>query len=115
VSTLFSGEFDAEYASPYSRDVEGRLIRAEAPTEDDRNTKVHLTIDGTAVEVPGATLWTNDLGGVMNDERGFALLRETTIDDAAVNHVGIAGLPSDTSSSTRGSRRPTCSSSTAET
>src|SRR5205085_10994104 len=68
----------------FSRDVNGQLVRLDAPTESDYEKQVTLQIDGQAVTVPLAEPLKDAQGNVVLDLDGRTTPRYTTIYDAAV-------------------------------
>ena len=67
----------------FSRDINGQLVRLDAPTESDYEKNVTLQIDGVAVTVPLAEPLTDANGNVVLDIEGRTTPRYTTIYDAA--------------------------------
>ena len=78
------GSNDDEDDEVLSRDVDGRLIRAEKPTHDRLAGIVTLRVDGKPVAVHEATPWVDDQGRVRTDSEGRPLPRWTTLYDAIV-------------------------------
>src|SRR3982751_627685 len=68
----------------FSRDINGQLVRLDAPTESDYEKNVTVQIDGVAVTVPLAEPLTDANGNVVLDIEGRTTPRYTTIYDAAV-------------------------------
>lgn len=76
----------------FSRDVNGQLVRLDAPTQADYEKQVTLQIDGQAVTVPLAEPLKDANGNVVQDMEGRTTPRYTTIYDAAVKlYVQHAG------------------------
>src|ERR1700761_4321867 len=67
----------------FSRDINGQLVRLDAPTESDYEKNVMLQIDGVPVTVPLAEPLTDANGNVVLDIEGQTTPRYTTIYDAA--------------------------------
>src|SRR6266404_1563768 len=67
----------------FSRDINGQLVRLDAPTESDYGKNVTLQIDGLPVAVPLAEPLTDANGNVVLDIEGRTTPRYTTIFDAA--------------------------------
>ena len=67
----------------FSRDVNGQLVRMDAPTESDYEKNVTLQIDGVPVTVPLAEPLTDANGNIVVDLEGRTTPRYTTIYDAA--------------------------------
>ncbi|MEY2439662.1 MAG: hypothetical protein QOI34_1047 [Verrucomicrobiota bacterium] len=67
----------------FSRDINGQLVRLDAPTESDYGKNVTLQIDGTPVTVPLAEPLTDADGNIVVDLDGRTTPRYTTIYDAA--------------------------------
>src|SRR4051812_2476856 len=67
----------------FSRDINGQLVRLDAPTESDYEKNVTLQIDGLPVTVPLAEPLTDANGNVVLDIEGRTTPRYTTIYDAA--------------------------------
>ena len=67
----------------FSRDVNGQLVRLDAPTEADYDKQVKLEIDGRSVTVPLAEPLKDAQGSVVLDIDGRTTPRYTTIFDAA--------------------------------
>src|SRR6266481_6785319 len=67
----------------FSRDINGQLVRLDAPTESDYAKKVTLQIDGLPVAVPLAEPLTDANGNIVVDLEGRTTPRYTTIFDAA--------------------------------
>ena len=68
----------------FSRDINGQLVRLDAPTESDYNKMVTLQIDGEPVTVPLAEPLKDTNGNVVLDIHSRTTPRYTTIYDAAV-------------------------------
>ena len=76
----------------FSRDVNGQLVRVDAPTQADYEKQVTLEIDGQSVTVPLAEPLKDANGNVVQDLEGRTTPRYTTIYDAAVKlYVHHAG------------------------
>ena len=67
----------------FSRDVNGQLVRLDAPTESDYEKNVTLQIDGVPVTVPLAEPLKDANGNIVVDLEGRTTPRYTTIYDAA--------------------------------
>jgi Fe-S-cluster-containing hydrogenase component 2/CRP-like cAMP-binding protein len=67
----------------FSRDIDGQLVRLDAPTESDYGKNVTLQIDGVPVTVPLAEPLTDANGNIVLDIQGRTTPRYTTIFDAA--------------------------------
>src|SRR5256885_2385518 len=67
----------------FSRDINGQLVRLDAPTESDYGKNVTLQIDGVPVTVPLAEPLTDANGNIVVDREGRTTPRYTTIFDAA--------------------------------
>src|SRR3954453_18579721 len=67
----------------FSRDINGQLVRLDAPTESDYEKNVTVQIDGLPVTVPLAEPLTDANGNVVLDIEGRTTPRYTTIYDAA--------------------------------
>ena len=67
----------------FSRDIDGQLVRLDAPTESDYTKEVTLQIDGQEVTVPLAEPLTDANGNIVVDIEGRTTPRYTTILDAA--------------------------------
>src|SRR3954470_20667220 len=67
----------------FSRDINGQLVRLDAPTESDYEKNVTVQIDGVPVTVPLAEPLTDANGNVVLDIEGRTTPRYTTIYDAA--------------------------------
>ena len=67
----------------FSRDINGQLVRLDAPTEADYTKTVTLQIDGQEVTVPLAEPLTDANGNIVVDLEGRTTPRYTTIYDAA--------------------------------
>lgn len=68
----------------FSRDLNGQLVRLDAPTEADYRENVTLRIDGREVTVPRAEPLEDPQGTVIVDIDGRTTPRYTTIYDAAI-------------------------------
>jgi Fe-S-cluster-containing hydrogenase component 2 len=68
----------------FSRDINGQLVRLDAPTESDYDKTVTLQIDGHEVTVPLAEPLKDANGNIVMDPDGQTQPRYTTIYDAAV-------------------------------
>ncbi|MEO5720236.1 MAG: cyclic nucleotide-binding domain-containing protein [Chthoniobacterales bacterium] len=68
----------------FSRDVNGQLVRLDAPTQADYEKLVTLQIDGQEVTVPLAEPLKDANGNAVQDLEGRTTPRYTTIYDAAV-------------------------------
>ena len=76
----------------FSRDINGQLVRLDAPTESDYAKTVTLQIDGQSVTVPLAEPLKDANGNIEQDLDGRTTPRYTTIYDAAVKlYVNQAG------------------------
>src|SRR5437870_3313417 len=69
--------------SLFSRDINGQLVRLDAPTESDYEKNVTLQIDGVSITVPLAEPLTDANGNIVVDLEGRTTPRYTTIYDAA--------------------------------
>src|SRR3954449_3568568 len=67
----------------FSRDINGQLVRLDAPTESDYEKNVTVQIDGVPVTVPLAEPLTDANGNIVLDLEGRTTPRYTTIYDAA--------------------------------
>src|SRR5205823_11260371 len=67
----------------FSRDINGQLVRLDAPTEADYEKNVTVQIDGVPVTVPLAEPLTDANGNIVLDIDGRTTPRYTTIYDAA--------------------------------
>jgi Fe-S-cluster-containing hydrogenase component 2 len=72
----------------FSRDVNGQLVRLDAPTQLDYDKQVTLQIDGQSITVPLAEPLKDANGNVVQDLDGRTTPRYTTIYDAAVKLYG---------------------------
>jgi Fe-S-cluster-containing hydrogenase component 2/CRP-like cAMP-binding protein len=81
VQTLFVRDDDEGL---FSRDIDGQLVRLDAPTEADYGKMVTLQIDGQSVTVPLAEPQKDPNGNVVLDIEDRTTPRYTTIYDAAV-------------------------------
>jgi len=68
----------------FSRDINGQLVRLDAPTESDYDKTVTLQIDGQSVTVPLAEPQKDANGNIVLDVEGRTTPRYTTIFDAAL-------------------------------
>jgi Fe-S-cluster-containing hydrogenase component 2/CRP-like cAMP-binding protein len=68
----------------FSRDINGELVRLDAPTEGDYRKNINLEIDGVKVTVPMAEPLKDAQGNVVRDIGGRTTPKYTTIYDAAV-------------------------------
>lgn len=68
----------------FSRDINGQLVRLDAPTESDYDRVITLQIDGQPVTVPLAEPQKDANGNIVMDTEGRTKPRYTTIYDAAV-------------------------------
>ena len=76
----------------FSRDINGQLVRLDAPTRADYDKQVTLEIDGQSVTVPLAEPLKDANGNVVQNLEGRTTPRYTTIYDAAVKlYVQEAG------------------------
>lgn len=76
----------------FSRDIDGQLVRLDAPTENDYEKEVSLQIDGQSVTMPLAEPLTDADGNIVLDIEGCTTPRFTTIYDAATKlYVKEAG------------------------
>lgn len=76
----------------FSRDIDGQLVRLDAPIEADYGRMVTLQIDGEEVTVPLAEPLQDADGNMVLDREGRTTPRYTTIYDAAVMlHVKAPG------------------------
>jgi len=67
----------------FSRDINGQLVRLDAPTETDYTKTVTVQIDGVAVTVPLAEPLKDSMGNIVIDLEGRTTPKYTTILDAA--------------------------------
>src|SRR3982750_1288432 len=81
VSGLTSREDDEGL---FSRDINGQLVRLDAPTESDYTKSVTIQIDGQPITVPLAEPVKDASGNIIQDLDGRTTPRYTTIYDAAV-------------------------------
>lgn len=79
----------------FSRDINGQLVRLDAPTESDYARKITLQIDGVPVTVPLAEPLTDANGNIVVDREGRTTPRYTTIFDAA-RKLYVEGLGDET-------------------
>jgi Fe-S-cluster-containing hydrogenase component 2 len=78
----------------FSRDVDGQLVRVDAPTQADYDKQVTLQIDGRAITVPLAEPLKDASGNAVQDLDGRTTPRYTTIYDAAAKlYAGEADIP----------------------
>ena len=76
----------------FSRDIDGQLVRLDAPRASDYEKSVTLQIDGQPVTVPLASPLKDAQGNIVQDVDGRTTPRYTTIYDAAVKlYVKQAG------------------------
>jgi Fe-S-cluster-containing hydrogenase component 2 len=68
----------------FSRDINGQLVRVDAPTESDYGKTATLQIDGQPVTVPVAEPLKDANGNIVQDLEGRTTPRYTTIYDAAI-------------------------------
>ncbi len=68
----------------FSRDINGQLVRLDAPVEADYGKLVTIKVDGRAVEVPLAEPLKDAQGNILQDANGRTTPRYTTIYDAIV-------------------------------
>jgi ferredoxin len=66
----------------FVRDLDGRLIRYDAPTQKELDRKVKVTIDGIELEIKKAVPATDEMGNLRHDDQGLVIPRATTIYDA---------------------------------
>jgi predicted molibdopterin-dependent oxidoreductase YjgC len=83
IDELTGGGRDDDDEGLFSRDVNGQLVRLDAPTEADYYKRVKMQIDGRQVEVPLAEPLKDAQGSVVLDLDGRTTPRSTTIYDAA--------------------------------
>ncbi len=67
----------------FSRDIDGQLVRLDAPVASDYEKTINLQIDGQAVSVPSAEPLKDAQGNIVLDVEGRTTPRYTTIYDAA--------------------------------
>src|SRR5688500_8208720 len=80
----------------FSRDINGQLVRVDAPTESDYETQVTIQIDGRPVEVPLAEPLKDAQGNIVLDLQGRTTPRYTTVYDAAMKlHSGYRSESAD--------------------
>ncbi|MDQ6940053.1 MAG: cyclic nucleotide-binding domain-containing protein [Verrucomicrobiota bacterium] len=72
----------------FSRDLNGQLVRLDAPTQDDYQKQITLQIDGQSISVPLAEPLKDANGNVVQDMDGQTTPRYTTIYDAATKLYG---------------------------
>jgi Fe-S-cluster-containing hydrogenase component 2/CRP-like cAMP-binding protein len=72
----------------FSRDINGQLVRLDAPTQADYDRQVTLQIDGQSITVPLAEPLKDANGNVVQDMEGKTTPRYTTIYDAATKLYG---------------------------
>ena len=78
----------------FSRDINGQLVRLDAPTQSDYDKQVTLQIDGQSITVPLAEPLKDANGNVVQDLEGRTTPRYTTIFDAAARlYVDEAKIP----------------------
>ena len=68
----------------FSRDINGQLVRLDAPVERDYGRNITLQIDGQSVTVPMAEPSQDANGNIILDLEGRTTPRYTTIYDAVV-------------------------------
>jgi ferredoxin len=66
----------------FVRYLDGRLIRYDAPTHEELDRKVKVTIDGIEIDVKKAVPATDEMGNPRHDDQGLVIPRATTIYDA---------------------------------
>ena len=66
----------------FSRNLDGQLVRLDAPTEDDYSTLVRVSVDGRSVQVPMSEPLKDSQGNIVLDLDGRTTPRHTTIFDA---------------------------------
>jgi ferredoxin len=66
----------------FVRDLDGRLIRYDAPTREEFDKVVELTIDGHVIKVRKAVPATDEMGNPRQGDDGLAIPRATTVYDA---------------------------------
>jgi ferredoxin len=79
----------------FVRDLDGRLIRYDAPTREEFDKVVELTIDGHTIKVRKAVPATDEMGNPRHDDHGRAIPRATTVYDAVsqlYEKLGRAGV-----------------------
>ncbi len=72
----------------FSRDLNGQLVRLDAPTQGDYDKQVTLQIDGQSITVPLAEPLKDANGNVVQNLDGETTPRYTTIYDAAIKLYG---------------------------
>src|SRR5256886_690804 len=72
----------------FSRDINGQLVRLDAPTQGDYDKQLTLQIDGQSITVPRAEPLKDANGNVVQDLDGQTTPRYTTIYDAATKLYG---------------------------
>src|SRR4029453_8839282 len=72
----------------FSRDINGQLVRLDAPTQGDYEKQITLQIDGQFITVPLAEPLKDANGNVVQDLDGETTPRYTTIYDAAMKLYG---------------------------
>ena len=82
---LFVRDDDEDF---FSRDINGQLVRLDAPTQADYDRQVTLQIDGQSITVPLAEPLKDANGNVVQDMEGKTTPRYTTIYDAATKLYG---------------------------
>ncbi len=75
----------------FSRDVNGQLVRLDAPTQEDYKKEINLQIDGKPVKVFKAEPLKDSQGNAIQDLDGKTTPRYTTIYDAALKLYGQLG------------------------
>jgi len=68
----------------FSRDINGQLVRVDAPVEADYEKRVTIKVDGRMVEVPLAEPSKDAQGNILQDAEGRTTPRYTTIYDAII-------------------------------
>lgn len=82
LSMVAAGREDDE--GLFSRDINGELVRVDAPTEADYETRITLSIDGRKVTVPLAEPLRDAQGNLVLDLLGRTTPRYTTVFDATL-------------------------------
>jgi Fe-S-cluster-containing hydrogenase component 2 len=77
----------------FTRDLDGQLVRLDAPTEEDYKRKIKLKIDGRDVEIEQAQPLKDSQGNIVRDKDGNTTPRYTTIYDAACQLKGPNPIP----------------------
>src|SRR5688500_3888614 len=83
IPELLSGPIRDDDEGLFSRDIDGQLVRVDAPTESDYGKTVTLQIDGQEVSVPLAEPLKDAERNIIVDLEGRTTPRYTTIYDAA--------------------------------